>query len=30
MPILNLNIPKFEWDGLEEPTINNFYNNYDR
>ena len=23
--ILNLNVSKTEWDGAEEPTINNFY-----
>ena len=26
MVLLNANnIPKFKWDGAEEPTINNFY-----
>ena len=25
MSTLNQNIPKFKWDGAEEPKINNFY-----
>ena len=25
MSTLNLNIPKFNWNGVEEPTINHFY-----
>ena len=25
MSKLNLNIPKLNWDGVEDPTINNYY-----